>query len=361
VNGPYLKLTSEEIRAEINRHGSLQKASKALNIPYSTLKDRLYGKTGGGRKTLADERQHGYSDGPQETKSAEDDLIYPSLPSSELDAEEIIAHACEEFSRSKTAADARKWFEIKVKTNKPIGIAFVGDPHVDNPGTNWPLLREHVGILRSTAGLYAIGGNDVADNWVGRLVRLYADQKMSRKQSLKVVKWLLRDAGIKYLCHILGNHDQWNDGPYLFKATAEQCVPVEDWQARFAVVFPNGRKVRIHMAHNFPGHSMWNVLHGAQKQALFGEEADIFACAHTHEWAMYETENPHRNHVYHLIRARGYKFIDQYASNRGYGSQRYGATVTAVIDPREEAPNYIHCFADLKQAAEFLDWKRSRA
>ena len=72
--------------------------------------------------------------------------------------------------------------EIKIKSNKPIGVAFVGDPHVDNNGCNWPLLRRDIAIMRDTPGMFAVNIGDVTDNWAGRLVRLYADQEMSKKR-----------------------------------------------------------------------------------------------------------------------------------------------------------------------------------
>jgi hypothetical protein len=90
------------------------------------------------------------------------------------------------------------------------------------------------------------------------------------------------------------------------------------------------------------------------------EEADIFACGHKHEWAINESENANRDFVYHLIRARGYKFIDSYSDQLGYASQKYGATITAVIDPMADGVKRIRCFPDLEEAAEFLTWKRSR-
>jgi len=105
-------------------------------------------------------------------------------------------------------------------------------------------------------------------------VRLYADQEMSKKQAWKLAKYLLRDCDIKWLCHILGNHDAWNDGPYLIKANARPMVPVEDWQSRFQIVFPNGQRVRVHAAHDFPGNSIWNPQHGPQKAAMMLEQAD---------------------------------------------------------------------------------------
>lgn len=326
-------------------HGSIRAASRETGVPFSTLRSRL--------KSDSDSAV-------SETETIDDELIYPNLPSSELPPEEIVEHACKEFSRNLAARDARRWFEIGVKSNKPIGVCFIGDPHIDNSGTNWPLLREHLRILKETPGMYGIGGNDVADSWIGRLMRLYADSKMSRKQTLKLVKWIMRDAGVKWLCHILGNHDQWGDMPYILKAAAEPIVPVEDWQARFQIVFPNGTRTKIHMAHNFKGNSMWNNLHGAQKQAMFGEEADILACAHTHCWAMHQEENSQRGNVYWLIRSRGYKHLDQYADDLGYGNQRFGSSITAVIDPSAIGPTRIQCFADVADAAAYLTYLRGR-
>ncbi len=289
------------------------------------------------------------------------DLIFPDLPSSELPAEQLIDQACARFTGHLAAREARRWMEIKVKSNKPIGVCFMGDPHIDNNGCNWPLLRRDIKVLEDTPGMYAVNIGDLTDNWVGRLVRLYADQEMSKKQAWKLAKYLMRDSGIKWLCHLLGNHDAWNDGPYLIKANAQPMVPVEDWQSRFQIAFPNGQKVRVHAAHDFPGSSIWNKMHGPQKAAMMLERADIFACGHKHEWAINESENANRDFVYHLIRARGYKFIDSYSDQLGYGSQKFGASITAIIDPTGSDTKKIRCFPDLPEAAEFLTWKRARA
>ena len=77
--------------------------------------------------------------------------------------------------------------------------------------------------------------------------------------------------------------------------------------------------------------------------------------------AVNEGENAQRGFIYHLIRARGYKFIDGYADQLGYGSQKFGASITAIIDPMVSGVKRIRCFPDLEEAAEFLTWKRARA
>jgi hypothetical protein len=310
-------------------------------------------------KRLSIGRKRGFASSRSRTET--EDIIFPDLPSSELPPEQLIEQACKRFEGHLNAREARRWMEIKIKSNKPIGVAFVGDPHIDNNGCNWPLLRRDIKILEETEGLYATNLGDITDNWVGRLVRLYADQEMSKKQAWKLAKYLLKDCNIKWLCHIIGNHDAWNDGPYLIKANARPMVPVEDWQSRFQIVFPNDTRVRVHAAHDFPGNSIWNPQHGPQKASMLLEQADIYACGHKHNWAINEGENAQRDFVYWLIRARGYKFIDSYADQLGYGSQKFGATITAIIDPMSEGPKRIRCFPDLEEAAEFLTWKRARA
>lgn len=336
----------KRIAAAFRAHrGNTAAAAAALNMSRTTFQYRL---------TRA--RAAGLVKGDP----SEPEVTFPELPSSELSAAELIEQAAARFEGHRTAKDARRWMEIKVNTKQPIAVAFVGDPHIDNNGCNWPLLRRDIGIFESTPGLYAVNIGDLTDNWVGRLVRLYADQEMSKKQAWKLAKYLLRDAKIKWLCHILGNHDAWNDGPYLIKANAAPVVPVEDWQSRFQLVFSNGARVRVHAAHDFPGSSIWNGMHGPQKAALLYEQADIYACGHKHSWAIVHGENANRDFVYHLIRAKGYKAIDSYADQLGYANQRFGATITAVIDPVAEGVNRIRCFADLEEAAEFLTWKRAR-
>lgn len=342
-----MSITQAEAENLVRVHGGIKPAARAVRMPYTTFRERLRG---------VKDRRAALMESPETP-----DLIFPDLPSSELPAEQLIEQACRRFEGHQEARDARRWMEIKIKSNKPIGIAFVGDPHIDNNGCNWPLLRRDIGILERTEGLYAVNIGDLVDNWVGRLVRLYADQEMSKKQAWKLAKYLLKDCDIKWLCHILGNHDAWNDGPYLIKANARPMVPVEDWQSRFQIAFPNGQKVRVHATHDFPGNSIWNPQHGPQKASMLLEQADIYACGHKHTWAVNEGENAQRDFIYWLIRVRGYKFIDSYSDQLGHGSQKFGATVTAVIDPTSAGTKRIRCFPDLEEAAEFLTWKRIRA
>lgn len=338
-------METKEAERLVIEHGGVNAAARAIGMSPSTFKSRLKGAKGTAAPAVS------------ETES----LIFPELPESELKPQEIAAQAAKNFAKHLAARDARRWMEIKVKSNKPIGVAFVGDPHLDNNGCNWPLLNRDIDILANTPGMHAVNMGDITDNWVGRLIRLYADQEMSKKQAWKLAAWFMNSAGISWMCHILGNHDAWNDGPYLIKANAAPQVPVEDWQSRFKICFPNGSFVKVHASHDFPGSSIWNDLHGAQKASMLLEQADIYACAHKHSWAIKQSENAQRGFISWLIRARGYKFLDSYADQLGFGSQQFGATITAIIDPSATGPTRIQMFADLVEAARYLTYLRARS
>ncbi|HQX85044.1 MAG TPA: hypothetical protein PKV23_06110, partial [Aestuariivirga sp.] len=184
-------LTDDQLREAValfeTHNRNQQHAANAAGMSRSTFQSRL--RTAELRGITAQKPM-------LETES----LIFPDLPSSELPAEQLIDQACARFAGHLAAREARRWMEIKVKSNKPIGVCFMGDPHIDNNGCNWPLLRRDIKVLEETPGMYAVNIGDLTDNWVGRLVRLYADQEMSKKQAWKLAKYLMRDSGIKWLC-----------------------------------------------------------------------------------------------------------------------------------------------------------------
>src|ERR1700752_731048 len=142
-------VTREQAEALVKTHGSIRAAAKAAGITYSTFNSRLKG---------GKELKRGIEGIETE------DLIFPDLPSSELKPQEIAAQAEKRFSQHLAARDARRWMEIKVKSNKPIGVAFVGDPHLDNNGCNWPLLNRDIDVLAKTPGMYAVNMGDLTDN-----------------------------------------------------------------------------------------------------------------------------------------------------------------------------------------------------
>lgn len=327
-----------------SEHETLADAAQALGLPVSTFHNRI-------RQAKA-----------RDLQSTGGTVSLPEFPDDDISADEIIDSMCSRFTKRWDYRKAVKWFPIKVNENKPVGIAFVGDPHLDDNGTNWPLLKHHADVMAGTEGLYAINIGDTLNNWVGRLARLYADQDTSKSTGRKLTKWFMNESGIRWLVWIFGNHDMWSDDfTAWMRASSTQKVIMQDWQAQFRLLFPNGTDIKVHASHNFPGFSQWNTLHGSQKAARIKSPAHLYASGHTHNWAIHQEESASRDFVYWLIRSRGYKFIDEHATVLGHEPQEYGATVAAIINPLSKTqPGQIQCYADLDEAADYLTWLRSR-
>jgi hypothetical protein len=287
-------------------------------------------------------------------------LDFPIIPDPNIPIEELIERLSNDFERRNATEQARKWFEIKVKIKGPIGIAWLGDPHLGDNGTNWPLLKRHVEIIRSTPGMFAANIGDTENNWAGRLAHLYSQQDTSRATERQLTEWLFSKSGLAWMVLLLGNHDVWGNNEDALSRISRGGAPLSDWSAQFKLTFPNKKEVKIWASHDFPGHSQWNPLHGPQKTAKFTGAASLYICVHKHNWSLFQGEDEHRGDVYWLARARGYKHIDSYCAHLGQGSQQHGSAIVSVIDPDAKGPNIMQCFADVEQAASYLNFLRKR-
>ena len=220
------------------------------------------------------------------------DIELPTFPDDDISAEEILDHMGKRFNTRLKYEDSIKWFNVKINDKKPIGITFIGDPHLGSNGCNVPLLRSDIDTISNTKGVYCVNLGDTADNWsYGNLIRLYADNDVSRKTERRLARWFLEDAGIPWIVWLMGNHDSMAGefSTYLKTLNAHQ-IPMVDWRAKFMLTFPNNSEVRIDASHNHKGTSIYNRLHGQKRAALWGEDADIYIAGHNHNWAMTQEE-----------------------------------------------------------------------
>lgn len=343
--GGKTNLTHEQLLdavAAFKAHGSVRAAAKSMNLARGTFQNHLRWA-----------RAKGLLD---------DGFTPPQLPEGDLPTPKLIDHMCDRYGARSAHHAAKKWMPFTLKTSEPIAINWFGDPHVDDNGCNWPLLREHCGIIRRTPGMYGANIGDTHNNWVGRLMREYANQDTSKETAYKLIEWFFRGSGVKWLIMLLGNHDSFtDDGARLLKSICGNLCPMVDWRAQFKLVFPNKREVLIDAAHDFPGGSQWNPLHGPGKAAVMGGRAHLYVCGHRHNWAMFKNECPETKRVYDLVRTRGYKHIDHYADLNGYPNQKFGSSIVTVIDPlARDDTGLIKCFADTADGAEYLKYLRKR-
>ena len=337
-----VKHTAQELIAARENYGSVRAAAEALGMSKSTYHDQL---------KLA-------------RKQASDIEVPESILTDGLDTDNIyeIREACRNARWDRKAEhDAKTWFEVKVNQDRPYGVIAFGDPHMGDPGSNFPLLEQHVEIA-NRPNVYGINIGDSTNNWVGGLVRKYADQEISTQNERRLIKWLMTEAGITWLCWLLGNHDTWNEGEAIHRLIGGDTTPIIDWNAQFKLVHPNGTVCKIDASHGRKGNSQWNELHGTLKDAKMSEPADVFITGHTHNYACEDIEIAKTGLDTWLLQVSGYKVFDTYSQRWGFSAYHRGSAAMMIVDPRENARRrmpLVH--EDVEMAYDYLQWMRSRA
>ncbi len=335
--------SAEYIQSLIAKYGSIRATHVATGICRKTLSRHL-------RKSAL---PHGLT-----INSAP---IYdkPYIPSPDKPIEDVVNEAVSNFNRLYKHKAATKWMRFTMRESGPFMLMFVGDPHLDDNGCNWPLLRDHHAIMKCHPRILPVGLGDYTNNWIGKLaIKKYPDQKITETDAWRLAEYFIQ--GVNWLLLISGNHDMWSGNKDPLKWITAGHI-YEQWQARFELEFPNGRTCRIHAAHDMKGHSQWNPLHGPMKrEQLSGSNADIYVAGDKHNWITTRYENAVTGKTPVMIRARGYKFIDEYAEMLGYESQQSGASMCVVIDPDCPTTDWMMTFSDPVKAADYLAYKLER-
>jgi hypothetical protein len=288
-----------------------------------------------------------------ETPAAAKPFFVEDAPDQDLSAEDIIEHRLKAFERREAYERWRRLIPVEVKIDGPIGIAHLGDPHIDDDGCDLKLLLSHIELVNSHPAVFAANAGDVTNNWVGRLAKLYAKQSTTEQQSWKLAEWFINS--VHWLYIIGGNHDAWSGGTDPLKWFTRQAgVTYQMDGARIGLRFPNGRECRINARHDHRGHSQFNKAHGPMKAAFFGYRDHIYTAGHLHTDGYIRQRLA--NVPIHAFRVGSYKRYDDFASTIGAPPEEASPAYMTVIDPSytETDDRFITTFADLEAGLIYL-------
>lgn len=157
-------------------------------------------------------------------------------PSPQPTALELIERLKIDFARKEQYELERKLIPVDVNIDGPIGILHFGDPHVDDPGTDWATLESHIKLVNDTPGLFAANVGDSRNNWVGRLAKLYGEQSVSAEQATILAEHFVKSLHGKWLYLIGGNHD--------CHAADTECLTARGW-IRYTEIEPSDRVLSL--------------------------------------------------------------------------------------------------------------------
>ncbi|MDA0871036.1 MAG: metallophosphoesterase family protein [Proteobacteria bacterium] len=287
-------------------------------------------------------------------------FVIQDIPDDELTTEELIERSLKRWERKREAHNATKLIDVDLKEKKPFALCFIGDPHIDDDGCNWGRLKADMDLMANTPGMIGICVGDITNNWVGRLMKKYADQETTRKQAEKLIEWFLSEAGVYWAAVIGGNHDIWNtDGgdinKFIFRS---QAGIYRNHGVRLKLKIPGGKTINVNCRHDYAGHSQWNESHAMSKAARFGVD-DIYVAGHRHVSGYQIVKNHESQRISHAVRVAGYKEIDDYAESKSLREHNIFQSMAFIVDPGQEDPlRFIKPVFSLDEAAEELTYKR---
>lgn len=279
------------------------------------------------------------------------------VPTANRSIVELLEHRAAEYTRKEAHHAAKKGIEITREDDKPYAILAIGDPHVDDPGSDIDYLAYCLLTVANTDGVMPINIGDLTNNWVGSLQRLHAHQTTTDDEAVDLMRWMLTACPWAWV--VLGNHDKW--GPIATLLCQEYEIPYVSHGATFKIQAPSGRTLTVDCRHTHRGNSQYNPSHGQIKQAYRGSRADIIIGGHTHTGAHTLLRNGVADQVAHAVRIGAFKRWDEYADALGFPDESLGPAVLFVVDPMSDHPvGWITPFYDLESGLEYLEYKRGR-
>jgi hypothetical protein len=335
---------------------ALTEAARRLGVTYRTI-----------TATLQRAQAHGLAPDPSRfrPRAAPASFEFDDLPhDGEPDAETLIAHLKVRHQQRKAHDDAKRLMDVRINYDGPIGIVFFGDPHVDSSGTNWSALERDVEICRDTQGIFAISVGDARDNWVGRLMRLYANAETTAKQSLTLIEWLFTQ--LPWLLTLAGNHDRWGnehgDAAEIIHRLRNSPGLYQNDGARLRLNLPAGCSFNMHVRHDFPGSSLFNGGHAFVRETLFGYRDHVLACGHRHSSAYIPIWHNDPVRLCQGFRCGSYKEIDSFQKEKHFKLENWAPSMGVVVNPdlAHDPVRFIERCFSAEEVADKLAWARMK-
>ena len=283
--------------------------------------------------------------------------IYEEAPPRDdpLSVEALIESRVQAFKRASLKTDIHR--RTLTMPNEPFGICVFGDPHIDDESCDWVELLRVVKICQDTPGIVAASVGDQMNNWIGRLMRKFADTSCLTSDGWRLSTWLLE--ALDWIALVGGNHDQWAHavGRDPLKIIADdarvRCFANDEIRITLKFSDPDIEPLIWVIRHDAKGRSWFHPSHGPNKLAMLDGQCHLVTCGHIHTWAYLSQEMPH-GRVTHAIRVRGFKRNDEYALAKGFSEDLYGCACLIVVDPAISGPDRIKVFWDVERGADYL-------
>jgi len=270
----------------------------------------------------------------------------------DFDPERAIQEQARRFKQKHRRAQKKRRQTIRFDTG-PIMIAFVGDQHLGNAGTDVERVFEEQKTIMQTPGAYAWIMGDVVDNFiVGRLKEQNMKPGAPIWEQWQLAQEYLDRWEDRIVAFVGGNHGAWTMQQTQIDYRRDVCPDgvLFDGDDVKAEVSVGSASYDVWARHKWKGNSIYNQTHGQERAARFNDPGhDLYVGAHTHEGALYR-EMIHEGQRKAAVQIGTYKVHDDYARASGFPPSDM-STACAVILHDDGS---MHGMADLDAAKRYM-------
>ena len=328
------------VKARVS-HGSIRAAAAALGMTRAGFQSQL-------------------------DRAAQKGLIAPraeSNPSRWRPGEEIVAARKAEYQRVKASAPNRDGNTIFLPDDGPFMVIFLGDEHLDNPGTDLALFERWISFLNRSKHITGWSMGDMLDNWLKPLAHLYATAETPAPEGWILLEHYMEKMGEHLDCSIGGNHDAWSGHSDVLAMLMNQYdVMHRTHSLKVTYRTRSGRDITINGRHSWPGRSMWNPAHGVMRAARMGVRDNILVGGHTHITGSGTEVCPMTRKISHCFQIGSFKRVDDYVDQLGLHDGNSSPALALIIDPsRDDSdPEMVKHYYDPEVAADYLSFLRRK-
>lgn len=267
------------------------------------------------------------------------------------DPDAVLCRLEERFRKKDAEAAAKNWQHLRVQ-HGPVCLAFVGDQHIGNSGTNHRRMFEDAELLASMPATHLFMMGDLTDQFIVQkllAIRLLTSATIPEEHAVaekyvETIAPVLRGT-------VGGNHDYWSVRMAGYDTLRSKLPPETLYdQDELTVRVAVGPAVfSVIMRHKWKGYSMYNPFHPhgrASRQERPGH--DIYVGAHTHNICGVSPV-VQGGKLVAAVQCNTYKRLDTYSKQQGFQESNDQMVPCVILweDGTWEGVNNLHRAAEL--------------
>lgn len=266
---------------------------------------------------------------------------------------EAIKEAARRRHQQKHRRAAKKKRQVVRFDVGPVMIAFIGDQHFGNAGTDVDRAFAEQEMICQTPGAYVWQMGDVVDNFiVGRLKAQNMKPSAPVWEQWELAKHYFEQFDDRLIAYVGGNHGAWTLQQTSVDYRRDICpngvlFDGDDVKSKIKV----GRHTyRLWSRHQWSGSSIYNQTHGQERAARFNDpKYDFYIGAHNHSGAVYR-EFVHEGRRKAAIQIGTYKVHDDYALKIGFPEHNHSTGCALILHD----DGSFFGMADLTAACDYM-------